>query len=75
MKVALFALMTEKQSNATLSLFDDFPENDDKLDHQAAAARMRALEKDLERWNYEYYVLDAGQKVRKDAKPFIIVPS
>lgn len=59
MKVALFALMTEKQSNATLSLFDDFPENDDKLDHQAAAARMRALEKDLERWNYEYYVLDA----------------
>lgn len=33
--------------------------NDDKLDHQAAAARMRALEKDLERWNYEYYVLDA----------------
>lgn len=59
MKVALFALMTEKQSNATLSLFDDFPENDDKLDHQAEAARMRALEKDLERWNYEYYVLDA----------------
>lgn len=59
MKVALFALMTEKQSNATLSLFDDFPENDDKLDLQAAAARMRALEKDLERWNYEYYVLDA----------------
>lgn len=59
MKVALFALMTEKQSNATLSLFDDFPENDDKLDRQAAAARMRALEKDLERWNYEYYVLDA----------------
>lgn len=59
MKVALFALMTEKQSNATLSLFDAFPENDDKLDHQAAAARMRALEKDLERWNYEYYVLDA----------------
>lgn len=59
MKVALFALMTEKQSNATLSLFDDLPENDDKLDHQAAAARMRALEKDLERWNYEYYVLDA----------------
>lgn len=59
MKVALFALMTEKQSNATLSLFDDFPENDDKLDHQVAAARMRALEKDLERWNYEYYVLDA----------------
>ena len=59
MKVALFALMTEKQSNATLSLFDDFPENDEKLDHQAAAARMRALEKDLERWNYEYYVLDA----------------
>lgn len=59
MKVALFALMTEKQSNATLSLFDDFPENDDKLDHQAAATRMRALEKDLERWNYEYYVLDA----------------
>lgn len=59
MKVALFALMTEKQSNATLSLFDDFPENDDKLDHQATAARMRALEKDLERWNYEYYVLDA----------------
>lgn len=59
MKVALFALMTEKQSNATLSLFDHFPENDDKLDHQAAAARMRALEKDLERWNYEYYVLDA----------------
>ena len=59
MKVALFALMTEKQSNATLSLFDDFPENDDKLDHQAAGARMRALEKDLERWNYEYYVLDA----------------
>lgn len=59
MKVALFALMTEKQSNATLSLFDDFPKNDDKLDHQAAAARMRALEKDLERWNYEYYVLDA----------------
>ena len=59
MKVALFALMTEKQSNATLSLFDDFPENDDKLDQQAAAARMHALEKDLERWNYEYYVLDA----------------
>lgn len=59
MKVALFALMTEKQSNATLSLFDGLPENDDKLDHQAAAARMRALEKDLERWNYEYYVLDA----------------
>lgn len=59
MKVALFALMTEKQSNATLSLFEAFPENDDKLDHQAAAARMRALEKDLERWNYEYYVLDA----------------
>lgn len=59
MKVALFALMTEKQSNATLSLFDDLPENDDKLDHQATAARMRALEKDLERWNYEYYVLDA----------------
>ena len=59
MKVALFALMTEKQSNATLSLFDDFPENDDKLDYQAAAARMHALEKDLERWNYEYYVLDA----------------
>ena len=59
MKVALFALMTEKQSNATLSLFDDLPENDDKLDHQAAATRMRALEKDLERWNYEYYVLDA----------------
>ena len=59
MKVALFALMTEKQSNATLSLFDNLPENDDKLDHQAAAARMRALEKDLERWNYEYYVLDA----------------
>lgn len=59
MKVALFALMTEKQSNATLSLFDELPENDDKLDHQAAAARMRALEKDLERWNYEYYVLDA----------------
>lgn len=59
MKVALFALMTEKQSNATLSLFDDLPENDDKFDHQAAAARMRALEKDLERWNYEYYVLDA----------------
>ena len=51
--------MTEKQSNATLSLFDDFPENDDKLDHQAVAARMRALEKDLERWNYDYYVLDA----------------
>ena len=42
-----------------MSLFDDLPENDDKLDHQAAAARMRALEKDLERWNYEYYVLDA----------------
>lgn len=59
MKVALFALMTEKQSNATLSLFDELPENDDKLDRQAAAARMRALEKDLERWNYEYYVLDA----------------
>lgn len=59
MKVALFALMTEKQSNATLNLFDELPENDDKLDHQAAAARMRALEKDLERWNYEYYVLDA----------------
>ncbi len=59
MKVALFALMTEKQSNATLSLFDDLPENDDNFDHQAAAARMRALEKDLERWNYEYYVLDA----------------
>lgn len=59
MKVALFALMTEKQSNATLSLFDDLPENDDKLEHQAAAARMRALEKDLDRWNYEYYVLDA----------------
>lgn len=59
MKVALFALMTEKQSNATLSLFDELPENDDKLDHQVAAARMRALEKDLERWNYEYYVLDA----------------
>lgn len=59
MKVALFALMTEKQSNATLSLFDDFPENDNKLDHQAAATRMRELERELERWNYEYYVLDA----------------
>ena len=59
MKVALFALMTDKQSNDTLSLFDDFAENDDKLDRQAAATRMRALEQDLERWNYEYYVLDA----------------
>lgn len=58
MKVALFTLMTEKQSNATLSLFDDLPENDDKLDRQAAATRMRELEKELERWNYEYYVLD-----------------
>ena len=58
MKVALFTLMTEKQSNATLSLFDDLPANNDKLDRQAAATRMRELEKELERWNYEYYVLD-----------------
>lgn len=43
----------------TLSLFDDFPEHESQDDLEKIASRMRSLEKDLERWNYEYYVLDA----------------
>lgn len=53
--------MTKKAIDDTnFSLFDDLSvEPIDSQDLEKTKARMRALEKDLERWNYEYYVLDA----------------
>lgn len=51
--------MTKPIIDNTLSLFDDFPEHEPQDDLEKIASRMRSLEKDLERWNYEYYVLDA----------------
>lgn len=51
--------MTKPIIDNTLSLFDDFPEHESQDDLEKIASRMRSLEKDLERWNYEYYVLDA----------------
>ena len=51
--------MTKSIIDNTLSLFDDFPEHESQDDLEKIASRMRSLEKDLERWNYEYYVLDA----------------
>lgn len=53
--------MTKKAIDDTnFSLFDDLSvEPIESQDLEKTKARMRALEKDLERWNYEYYVLDA----------------
>ena len=53
--------MTKKAIDDTnFSLFDDLSvEPIDSQDLEKTKERMRALEKDLERWNYEYYVLDA----------------
>ena len=51
--------MTKSTLDSTLSLFDDVPAQESKEDLEKVASRMRLLEKDLERWNYEYYVLDA----------------
>lgn len=53
--------MTKKAIDDTnFSLFDDFSvEPIESQDLEKTKERMRALEKDLERWNYEYYVLDA----------------
>ncbi len=51
--------MTKSIIDNTLSLFDDFPEHESQDDLEKIASRMCSLEKDLERWNYEYYVLDA----------------
>lgn len=53
--------MTKKAIDDTnFSLFDDLSvEPIESQDLEKTTARMRALEKDLERWNYEYYVLDA----------------
>lgn len=53
--------MTKKAIDDTnFSLFDDLSVEPIKSqDLEKTKERMRALEKDLERWNYEYYVLDA----------------
>lgn len=53
--------MTKKAIDDTnFSLFDDLSvEPIESQDLEKTKAWMRALEKDLERWNYEYYVLDA----------------
>ena len=53
--------MTKKAiDDINFSLFDDLSvEPIDSQDLEKTKERMRALEKDLERWNYEYYVLDA----------------
>ena len=53
--------MTKKAIDDTnFSLFDDLSvEPIESQDLEKTKERMRALEKDLERWNYEYYVLDA----------------
>ena len=53
--------MTKKAIDDTnFSLFDDLSvEPIESQDLEKTKARMRALEKDLELWNYEYYVLDA----------------
>ena len=45
--------------DTTLSLFDNLPSEGSEQNLGAIASRMRELEKELERWNYEYYVLDA----------------
>ena len=50
--------MTLKNIDTTLELFD-WESEAPALDADSVKAKMRALEKDLERWNYEYYVLDA----------------
>lgn len=55
---SLFQTMSSKNTDTTLSLFDWGSENSIP-DADSVKAKMRALEKDLERWNYEYYVLDA----------------
>ena len=51
--------MTKSAMDTTLSLFDDLPSEGSEQNLEAIASRMRLLEKELERWNYEYYVLDA----------------
>lgn len=51
--------MTKSAMDTTLSLFDDLPSEGSEQNLEAIASRMRELEKELERWNYEYYVLDA----------------
>lgn len=51
--------MTKSAIDTTLSLFDDLPSEGSEQNLEAIASRMRELEKELERWNYEYYVLDA----------------
>ena len=53
--------MTKKAIDDTnFSLFNDLSvEPIESQDLEKTKERMRALEKDLERWNYEYYVLDA----------------
>ena len=55
---SLFQTMSSKNTDTTLSLFDWGSENSIP-DADSVKAKMRALEKDLERWNFEYYVLDA----------------
>lgn len=55
---SLFQTMTLKNTDTTLELFD-WESEAPALDADSVKAKMRALEKDLERWNYEYYVLDA----------------
>lgn len=45
-------------TDTTLDLFSDNSDQATEND-KSVAARMSALAKDLERWNYEYYVLDA----------------
>lgn len=51
--------MTKSAMDTTLSLFDNLPSEGSEQNLGAIASRMRELEKELERWNYEYYVLDA----------------
>lgn len=50
--------MKSSFTDTTLNLFGDEISENEKQDPVAIASRMRSLEKDLERWNYEYYVLD-----------------
>lgn len=49
--------MKSSFTDTTLSLFDEASFTKES-DSSELASRMRSLEKDLERWNYEYYVLD-----------------
>ena len=53
--------MKKTFTDTTLSLFDTDPDtvSPQPVDEATVAADMRSLEKNLERWNYEYYVLDA----------------